>query len=41
MRKPACLKVLGDSPHLNHFYVQGRDLLIWSAWDVFVLENAL
>lgn len=41
MRKPARLKVLGDSPHLCHFFVQGRDLLVWSAWDVFVLEDAL
>lgn len=41
MRKPRCLKVLGDSLHLGSFFVQGRDVLIWSAWDVFVLENVL
>ncbi len=41
MRKPARLRVLADSPHLGNFFVQGKDLLCWSAWDVFVLENVL
>jgi hypothetical protein len=41
MRKPERLKVLADSPHLHHFFVQGQDLLIWNSRDVFVLENAL
>ncbi len=41
MRRPRCVRVLGDSVHLGSFFVQGRDVLIWSAWDVFVLENAL
>ncbi len=41
MRKPARVKGLADSPHLGRFSVQGRDLLVWSARDVFVLENVL
>jgi hypothetical protein len=41
MRTPRRVKVLGDSVHLGSFFVQGRDVLIWSAWDVFVLENIL
>lgn len=35
------IKVLGNSEHLCHFFVQGHDLLVWSAWDVFVLEDVL
>ncbi len=41
MRKPICLKVLADSVHLCGFFVQQRDLLVWTAWDVFILENAI
>ncbi len=41
MRKQIRLKTFGNSEHLCHFFVQGRDLLMWTAWDVFVLENAL
>ncbi len=41
MRKPVRVKVLADSPELGHFFVQGRDLLIWNSRDVFVLENVL
>jgi hypothetical protein len=41
LRKPARVKVLADNEHLGHFFVQGRDLIVWSAWDVFVLENVL
>lgn len=41
MRVPRQVKVLGNSVHLGNFYVQGRDVLLWSAWDVFVLEDAL
>lgn len=41
MRRPRCLRVLADSEHIGEFFVQGRDVLMWTAWDVFVLENAL
>jgi len=41
MRKPARIRLLADSPHLVRFFVQGTDLLCWSAWDVFVLEGVL
>jgi len=41
MREPRRIKVLGDSIHLGNFFVQGRDVLMWSAWDVFVLDNVL
>lgn len=41
MRKARRLKLLADNEHLGHFFVQGRDLILWSAWDVFVLENVL
>ncbi|MCE9592348.1 MAG: hypothetical protein K8S99_17725 [Planctomycetes bacterium] len=34
-------KVLGDSIEICNYFVQGRDVLMWSAWDVFVLENAI
>ena len=41
MREPRCVKVLADSIHLGSFFVQGKHVLLWSAWDVFVLENIL
>jgi hypothetical protein len=41
MRKVKRVKLLADNEHLGHFFVQGRDLIVWSAWDVFVLENVL
>ena len=41
LRLPRRIKVLGDSLHLGSFSVQGRDVIIWSAWDIFVLENVL
>ena len=40
-RGPRRLRLLADSPHLGRFFVQGRDVLAWSAWDVFVLERVL
>jgi hypothetical protein len=41
MREPRRVNVLADSIHLGNFFIQERDVLLWSAWDVFVLENAL
>lgn len=41
LRQPRRRTVLGDALHLSNFFVQGRDVLIWSAWDIFVLENVL
>jgi streptogramin lyase len=41
MRRMRRLKVFADSMHVCDFFIQGRDLLIWTAWDVFVLERAL
>lgn len=41
MRAPRRLRILGDSPHLCAFFVQSPDVLVWTAWDVFVLEGVL
>ena len=41
MNRVKCLKLLADSLHICHFAVQGRDLLLWTAWDVFVMERVL
>jgi hypothetical protein len=41
MRKFRRVKVLGDTIEICGFFVQEQDVLIWTAWDVFVLENVL
>jgi hypothetical protein len=41
LRKSKRVSILADSEHVAHFFVQGRDVILWSAWDVFVLEDVL
>lgn len=41
MRQPRRIKVLGDTREICGFFVQPPDVLIWTAWDVFVLENVV